>query len=416
MFDDLLSNSTETFWKLISNIDILHTIPEQYFKYLQFAPLFLISISVALLVTPLIGYLAVKWKILDLPSEMRANEKMINKHDDPSRHIHTTPIPFLGGLAVILPLIILSLIFLKLTPTLIPILIGLLIITISGILDDKYNLPPTVQLFSQVLAASVIVLSTIDITFINNPFNGYFHLNMATYAFELLNIPMSFVFPGDLIILPWIILCINALKWSGGSDGLIETNSLIAFVLLFVLGVRVDSSLIATISIMSSGLIFGYLYYNYPPAKIFSGSVGKTAFGFLIATLALVNGAKVATTIIIIALPLVDAVITTILRYFKYRPKNIFMLLRINDKSHLHHQLIDLGLSSKHILLVESSIALIVGSLAILTTGANKLLALILVIGTITAIISIIRIKNATKKANTVEVKEEESPESKYSY
>lgn len=416
MFEDIIFNTTDIFSRLIERIDFLDTIPAVYYNYIQFIPLFLIGLIISLLLTPIIGHTAGKFKILDLPADQRDQTKKLNKHDDPTRHIHTQPVPFLGGLAVIIPLIIIMSLFLKLSPITIPIIIGLSIITISGILDDKYNIPPTFQMFSQILAALVIVFSQIDITFINNPFNGYFNLNWATYTFNILNTPLSLVFPGDILIIPWIILFINALKWVGGSDGLIETNSLIAFVLLFVLGIRNESAVIATISITTAGLILGTLYYNFPPAKIFTGSTGKTAYGFLIATLALVNGAKFATTLIILAIPIIDALITLYLRYIKYKPKNPIELLRINDKSHLHHHLLELGLNNRQILLVESSLALLVGTVAILTTGAMKLVALISVITLITIILSYIRIKSAQKKNIPPKVIEEESPESKYSY
>lgn len=416
MFDDVLLNTTELFRNLLDRIDILDTLPHAYLKYLQFAPLFILGLIIAILVTPLVGHLAGKLNIFDLPAPQREGSKMLNKHDDPNRHIHNEAKPFLGGLAVIIPLIILMILFLNPSPTTVPIIIGLLILTISGILDDKYNLPPSFQLISQLLAALIVVFSAIDVTFINNPFNGYFHLEWFRYATTFLQIPISLVFPGDLLIIPWIILCINALKWVGGSDGLIETNSLIAFILLFVIGVRNTSAVIASISIITSGLILGSLYYNFPPAKIFTGSTGKTSYGFLIAVLALVNGAKVATTIIILALPIIDAFFTLVVRYIKYKPKNPLELLRINDKSHLHHQLLDLGLNSKQILLVESTIALLVGSLAIFTTGANKLVALISVLALIALILSIIRIRSAQKKNKKPMATEEHSPESKYTY
>lgn len=417
MFEDIILNTTDLFTKLVNYIPVLNDLPPAYYKYLQFTPLFVIGLVTSLLLTPLIGQLAKKFNILDLPSDLRENSNKLNNHDDPERHIHENPTPFLGGLSVIAPLIVICLLFLKLTPTTIPIILGLTILCIGGFLDDKYNIPSVWQLVIQLTAAFIIVLSPIDVNFINNPFNGYFHLDILKYTFEFANLPLSLVLPGDILIIPWIILFINALKWVGGSDGLIETNSIIAFSLLFVLGIRNESTVMATISIVTVGLILGVLYFNFPPAKIFTGSIGKTAYGFLIATLALINGAKFATTLIILALPIVDALITLITRYVKHKPKNPIDLMRINDKSHIHHQLMELGLKPIQILMVETAIALIVGSLAIFTTGANKLLALILSIGIVTTIISVIRIRSAQKQNQKPKVIEnEESPESKYSY
>ncbi|MCC7289747.1 undecaprenyl/decaprenyl-phosphate alpha-N-acetylglucosaminyl 1-phosphate transferase [bacterium] len=414
MFEDLLHNTTDLFRLLIERIDIFNAIPNAYLKYLQFTPIFVLAFILTLLITPLIGHLSIKFKILDQPAHLRDNK--LNKFDDPKRHIHTLPVPFLGGLAVVITLITLTLLFLKLTPTLIPILIGLLILIVVGLIDDIFNLPAPVQLSAQIIASLVVVASTIDVTFINNPFNGYFHLEWAKYNSEFIGIPLSLVLPGDLLIIPWIVLCINALKWVAGSDGLLETNSIIAFLLLFVLGVRNTSTVIAALSVISAGSMMGFLVYNFPPAKIFTGSTGKTTYGFLIATLALVNGAKFASTIIILALPIIDSLITIGIRLIKYKPKNPLDLLRINDKSHLHHQLMDLGLSPTKVLLVESSAALIVGALAIFTTGANKLVALIAVIALVTIFISFLHIRSANRKKNATKAIKDESPESKYSY
>lgn len=413
MFDPLLELTTETFVELLSSFDFLRLIPDVYLKYLQYFPLFLVALVSSLLITPIIGHISIKLKIFDNPSHLRATK--LNKYDDPGRHIHSKPIPFLGGLAVIIPLVLMILFFLKLSPIVITILIALAILIAAGILDDVYNLPASFQLVAQILASLVIVFSNIDVSFMNNPFNGYLNLEVLKYSSTFLGFPISLIFPGDLLIIPWIILCTNAIKWIAGSDGLMETNSSIAFLLMFILGVRNESALIPAISIICAGSILGFLFYNFPPAKIFTGGTGKSVYGFLIATLALVNGAKIASTIIILALPIIDALFTLYIRYKVHKPKNPLDLLKINDKSHLHHQLLELGLSQKMVLLVESSVVLFAGSLAIFTTGANKFLALIVIIMLLTSSISLLHIRNKNKKP-IKRVTEEDSPESKYSY
>ena len=142
-----------------------------------------------------------------------------------------------------------------------------------------------------------------------------------------------------------------------------------------------------------------------------SGSSGKSVYGFLISILALISGAKFSTTIMLLALPIIDAIYVIIYRYITYKPKNPIELMKINDTSHLHHQLLKLNFTSVQILLIETAVALLVGSFAILATGALRYFALIFGTALIIGFIVFTNYKKKTKKE-----KEKPSPESKYSY
>jgi UDP-GlcNAc:undecaprenyl-phosphate GlcNAc-1-phosphate transferase len=181
--------------------------------------------------------------------------------------------------------------------------------------------------------------------------------------------------------------------------------------LLFVIGVRTFSLFSSSISILIAGTLISLLYFAFPSPKIMSGSSGKSIYGFLISVLALVSGVKFSTTIMLLAIPLIDAMYVIVYRYITYKPKNLLDLMRINDTSHLHHKLLKLNLSSRQILLIEASISLLVGSLAILSTGALRYFALIFGISAVIAFIVFINYK-----ANKKEKVKEASPESKYSY
>lgn len=153
------------------------------------------------------------------------------------------------------------------------------------------------------------------------------------------------------------------------------------------------------------------LYFAYPSPKIMSGSSGKSIYGFLIAILALISGVKFSTTLMLLALPIIDALYVIIYRSFKYKPKNPLELMKINDTSHLHHRLLKLDLTSKQVLLIETVLSLVIGSLAILTTGALRYFALIFGIAFVISFIVFINYR-----ANKKEESKEKSPESKYSY
>lgn len=406
--------ATELLQSFLQHFDIYNLFPRVYFKYLEVLPIVVTAFILSFLLTPIIGQIALKFKITDDPASLRKTK--LNKYDNAERHIHTKSTPYLGGLAVLIPLVIGLLIFFRAGDITTPLLIALVILIIAGIIDDVFNLPSQVQLTLQIVASLIVAGSLADLTFVNNPFGGTINLNFLEITTTFLNLDWRFILLGDLLIIPWIILCINAVKWVGGSDGLMEGNMLIAYILLMLLGIRDHNLLITSISAIMTGGILAFLIFNFPPAKIFSGSTGKTVFGFLIATLAFIQGAKFATAILILALPLIDSLFVIVKRYIEFRPKNPLDLMRINGKHHLHHQLLDMNFTPKQVLLIELSITLLTGSIAVVAVGAFKFFAL-LIIGVVLIIgILLIHRKAQKEKLKKLEEAKKQTPESKYSY
>ena len=387
----------------IGNVDMT----SQYGKYLSYWPILLIGLIVSFIIIPLIGKLATKFEITYKPGTRRKNREF----DNPQKAIHEKETPALGGLAVTIPLLIAISLFFRFDPVVSAITIALSILIIGSVLDDVLNLPAKVQLGYQIIAASVIAFSVIDLSNISFFTNDILNLTQSTWSTNILSMPISFVFPGDLILICWILLCINSVKWVGGSPGLVESYSLSIFLLLFVISVRTYSLFSSTLSIFISGTLLSLLYFAFPPPKIMSGSSGKSVYGFLISILALISGAKFSTTIMLLALPIIDAIYVIIYRYVTYKPKNPIELMKINDTSHLHHQLLKLNFTSVQILLIETAVALLVGSFAILATGALRYFALIFGTALVIGFIVFTNYKAKTKKE-----KEKPSPESKYSY
>jgi Flp pilus assembly protein TadB len=114
----------------------------------------------------------------------------------------------------------------------------------------------------------------------------------------------------------------------------------------------------------------------------------------------------------LLALPLLDAIFVIVRRVFVHKPKSLQELLKINDTTHLHHRLLQLKLTRIQVLLLESSIALIIGSVAIATTGAMRYFAVIFGLALVLLLIVVINYKANKRK----EKEKEKSPESKYSY
>lgn len=379
----------------------------QYSKYLNYWPVLLIGLIFSILILPIIGKLATKFGITYKPGVKRKNREF----DNPQKAIHEKETPALGGLAVTIPLLIAIPVFFRFDPVITAITIALSILVIGSLLDDLFNLPAKIQLGYQILAALVIAFSVIDLSGISFFTNDLLNLKQSLWSTNIFSMPISFVFPGDLILIFWILLCINAVKWVGGSPGLVESYSLSIFMLLFVISVRTYSLFSGTLSILISGALISLLYFAFPPPKVMSGSSGKSVYGFLISILALISGAKFSTTIMLLALPIIDAIYVIIYRYVTYKPKNPIELMKINDTSHLHHQLLKLDFNNIQVLLIETSVSLLVGSFAILATGALRYFALIFGTAVVIGFIMFTNYKARTKKE-----KENHSPESKYSY
>jgi UDP-GlcNAc:undecaprenyl-phosphate GlcNAc-1-phosphate transferase len=208
-------------------------------------------------------------------------------------------------------------------------------------------------------------------------------------------------------------LSLNAFKWIGGSPGIIESNSLVTYSLIFIIAIRYGSTFAATTSILIVGALAAFLIFAFPPPKIFSGSSGRTTYGFLVCVLALIADAKMATTIMLIILPLIDFAYVVIQRYLVHRPINPLDILKINDTTHLHHQFLKMGYTRKQVVLIETAMTLLLSSIAVLSTGAIRFFIIILVLLAAILLVLIINIQSQRKQKQKAE---KESPESKYSY
>ncbi|MGI6443630.1 MAG: hypothetical protein ACOX06_01325 [Candidatus Dojkabacteria bacterium] len=399
------SRSTVLLLKTLELIDF-STLSEVWVAYLKYLPIFLIGAIVSLILTPLIGHIALKYDITYKPKEKRMGKDFENE----KKALHEGITPSLGGLAITIPVLVAIPLFFEINSFTIPIFVAILVLVVGSALDDIFNLPAKIQFLYQTIAAIIIAFSIINLTnlsIINLPLDAY------TWNFSIFGIQQSFVFPGDLVLILWIIVCINAFKWTAGSPGIIEGNSLIIFLLIFIIGVRTQSLFSSALSILIAGGMLVFFIFALPPQKIMTGSAGKSVYGFLICVLSIVTDAKLSTTLILLTLPLLDFAYVVIRRYIIHKPKNLLDLMRISGPEHFHHQLIKLGLSRTQIVLVEIIITLFFGSFAILTAGAVRYFALVLSLALGIGLILYTNIRASKKRE---EKKKTESPESRFSY
>lgn len=282
-------------------------------------------------------------------------------------HTQQRVVPRAGGLAVFLGLALAILLFIPLSKTVAGILIAALLLLIVGLFDDKYhNFSPYLRLLAQFIAAFVVVLSGTSVKFITNPFGGII-------SFE------SISFLPQILTLVWIVWVTNMVNWSKGVDGQMPGIITIAALILGLLSLKLNTPgdpaqiTVAKLSFITAASSFGFLLFNWHPAKIFPGFSGSNVLGFLIAVLAILSGAKLATAGLVLLIPATDFAYTFLRRILQGKSPVW------GDRGHLHHKLLETGLSHRMISLFYLLGSVILGVVALNLSSSGKLFAAVLI-------------------------------------
>jgi len=366
--------------------------------YIDMLPLIISAFVISLLATPLIGVFAMKFGFVDLPATMR-------RRTDPTlnQRLHKEIKPRLGALAALIPLVYVFATQINLTIPIIGVLIGLIILIIGGIIDDKYELGSSAQFTIQALAALIVVITGTSILSIQ-VFGVSLDFTAFSKELSIFGLEYMFVFPADIITFFWIMTMINAVNWVCGIDALGELLTAIAAITTTMLSIRFGNPELAIISAVLAAGILGYVPYNFPPAKIIGGTAGHTSFGYLISVLAMLSGAKITTGIILLIIPLVDMIWVMFYRIKTHTDLPLFKRPFVSGKVHLHHRLMDAGYSQKQVLLIEGISMGVVAILAVYFGGfANITLVGTILLAVIIVIFALINIKkdNQRKLANS---------------
>jgi UDP-GlcNAc:undecaprenyl-phosphate GlcNAc-1-phosphate transferase len=325
----------------------------------------LVAILVSALSTPLVIKIAVHFGLIDDPK--------IHKHP---KVIHTYPVPRGGGLAIFLAVTIASLIFLPLDKHLRGILAGAGILTIMGILDDKYDLNPYLRLGIQFLAASLPIVAGIGIAFITNPFNGILDLSQPQIQIEILGETRSIWILADLFAVFWIVTLMNFINMGAkGVDGQLPGVTAIAAATIAALSLRFSADIAQWPVIILASIVFGaflgFLPWNFYPQKIMPGFSGSSLAGYLLAILAILSTTKVGTLMVVLGIPLIDTGYVVIRRVMAGKSPVW------GDRGHLHHKLLDSGLSKRQVVYVYWLFTLALGILALNLNAASKLYTMV---------------------------------------
>lgn len=307
----------------------------------------LLAFGSALLVTPLVRKWAFKCGALDRPNQ---------------RKVHKRVMPRLGGLAIYLSFVVAVLLTREITAQVAGLLLGGSLIVLLGIIDDIKGLSPRLKLAGQVAAACAVIPFGLEVKFLTNPFSD------ELITLGILSIPVTVM---------WIVSVTNAVNLIDGLDGLAGGTSCIAALTLAAV-VWIETILAGgsspgqwnaiMLALILAAAVLGFLRYNFYPAKIFLGDSGSMYLGFSVAALAVMGLAKSATFIsviipvVILGIPLLDTVFAIVRRYCGHKP--IFQ----PDKEHLHHRLLQIGLSHCQAVLCIYGVNIVLGLSAIILT------------------------------------------------
>ncbi len=357
---------------------------------------FILSFGVAVILTLLVRKMALRIKVVDRPQKF------------PERKIHSRSIPLLGGLAIFISIVLVTGYYALFTDRLIggymlpKYLVGMLIagglLMLGGFLDDKYDLKPQHQIIWPIIASLAVIGSGIGITYITNPFGGVFYLDeVKIYLFSYQAIPYYITLFADLFAFFWLMGMMYTTKFLDGLDGLVGGITTIGALILFFLSLNqeVAQPETALLAIIVAGAMAGFLMFNFYPAKIFLGEGGSLFAGFILGVLSIISGAKIATALLILGIPILDVVWVIIRRVF-FEKKSPF---KTADKKHLHFRLLDIGWSHRTAVLFLYVISLLFGITALFLKTQQKLIALAVLLGimVLLGVFVIYRFKKNTK-------------------
>lgn len=314
------------------------------------------ALGASLLLTRIAQRLSIRWGVVAKPG---------------GRRKHTGDIPKLGILPLFGAFTVAALIaqFLPVERAdpkepirLMGLLIGSLVILIVGLLDDRYDLPAIPQFIGQFISAGIAILFLIFIEKFNNPFTG---ITTETFPY-LITI---------IISLFWLLLMMNTVNWLDGVDGLSAGVNLIAAILLLIHTMREGQLSVSLLPMALIGATLGFLRFNTFPASIYLGS-GAIYLGYISGTLSIIGGAKMATILLVMGLPLLD-VAWQIARRLRAGKNPL-----VGDRGHLHFRLVDKGVSPRLIVAGYYLFCAAFGLLALITTSRSfKFIALLVMFG-----------------------------------
>ena len=323
-----------------------------------FVLVFVSSAGLVLALTPLVIWLGKRWSLVAVPG---------------GRRQHRGRVVRIGGLALY-PAFLVALLLtvgvprddpLELT-RLAGVLLGIAVVWVLGLLDDRFPLPSWILMLGLVVAALVAVVFKVFIEILNNPLT-----NRQIKVDWYLMLPLT---------LFWLVGMPNTVNLLDGLDGLATGVTGISALVLFAHMLRLGQYSVALLPLALLGCCVGFLPYNFFPARIFLGG-GAYMLGFALGALSIVAGAKVASALLVVWVPIVDVAWQIYSRWRRRQP------LGLGDRGHLHFRLQDRGWPQSRIVLLYYGVTALLGVLALSVSSRLLKSAVLIAVGCIVVIV-----------------------------
>jgi UDP-GlcNAc:undecaprenyl-phosphate GlcNAc-1-phosphate transferase len=306
---------------------------------------YLSSALLALVITPVVIWLARKLKAVNRPDV---------------RTVHSKPIPRIGGVAIFVSAIalILSVLLLPnlvgqrfriIKPQLVVLLSAATFIFLVGLIDDLKGLRASIKFLAELAAALIIYTIGVRI-------KSVAIADWLTIDFGWFSLPLTLL---------WIVGITNAVNLSDGLDGLAAGISAIACGVIAILAIQSGQVVMAVLMLALLGSLCGFLVFNFNPAKIFMGDCGSLFLGFTIATSSVMCASKssalvgLALPMLALGIPIFDTLFSMLRRFLERR--SMFS----PDRSHFHHHLLALGLTHRHVVIIAYAVTCIFAGLGL---------------------------------------------------
>jgi len=348
---------------------------------MTFALTFLSALVIAVIATPISMKFAKKWGAIAYPG---------------GRHVHTRPIPRLGGIAMYAAFWISALVIYLWDKSFSSdafsmmqiwgLFIGSTLIMVVGIWDDVYGMRPLVKLFWQISAAAVLLFFGFSMNSISLPLID--SINFSSLGLSAI---------GLILMLFWVVGLVNTVNISDGLDGLAAGICFMVALLLFWSANQIaqPSTAPAHLTMALAGALLGFLLFNFPPARVFMGDSGSMFLGYIIGGISIMGLLKTATVwglvfpLLILGMPVTDLTFAIIRR--KLRGQS----MATADRGHVHHRLLDAGLTQRQAVLSMYGMSACFGMAAVLGAKGLWIWALVVLFVVFSLLIIIIMRRTA---------------------
>jgi UDP-GlcNAc:undecaprenyl-phosphate GlcNAc-1-phosphate transferase len=320
---------------------------------------FFAAAAISLLATPIVRFYARRLGMVDRPE---------------ARRVNTRPIARGGGLAIMLGFVVVSTALIVANsfigfhfvdhpqivkrPQIVALIGGAVLAAAIGLLDDWYQLRARWQFGGQFVLAGVAVALGVAVTSLADPLEPHGTLLIGGAV-------------GIVVTFVWIVGMINSMNFIDGLDGLSSGIAMIAALTLGVISLTSDpvEPYVAMFCFALAGALAGFLRWNFHPASVFAGTSGIMLVGYVLAVLSILGAAKIAVAALVLGVPIIDTFWIIVRRLAGGRSPFS------PDRGHIHHRLLDLGLSHRGSVLLLYAVCLVLAGMSLALSNTGQLYA-----------------------------------------